>query len=160
VATLLVVATVWNTGAQQQPVAAQKMSMTMDAEMEGSSKSRDCTFDECYGSACNAKVAPYTCLFHNGGPHGGCSPTPWISFTCDDACDLSKCDTLDIPDSTKGCTEACTKEWCKGEQICPSDVPYQCVDGSARFGCSTDDLTWTLRTDSATCSECCDASQC
>jgi hypothetical protein len=32
---------------------------------------RPCTFKECFASNCNHDAAPYTCLFHNGGPHGG-----------------------------------------------------------------------------------------
>jgi hypothetical protein len=39
--------------------------------LEGAGHTRDCLFDECYATACNAEFAPYTCLFHNGGPHGG-----------------------------------------------------------------------------------------
>ena len=35
-----------------------------------------CTFEECYGSNCNHEVAPFTCLFNNGGPHGGLAPSP------------------------------------------------------------------------------------
>jgi hypothetical protein len=32
---------------------------------------RDCTFKECYASNCDHESAPFTCLFQNGGPHGG-----------------------------------------------------------------------------------------
>lgn len=32
---------------------------------------RDCTFNECFASNCDHESAPFTCLFHNGGPHGG-----------------------------------------------------------------------------------------
>ena len=39
--------------------------------LEGAGYTRACIFDECYNTKCNAAVAPYTCLLHNGGPHGG-----------------------------------------------------------------------------------------
>lgn len=40
--------------------------------LEGMSMvARPCTFEECFASNCNHEVAPYTCLYHNGGPHGG-----------------------------------------------------------------------------------------
>ena len=128
----------------------------------GNPASRDCTFDECYASHCNQEVAPFTCLFHNGGPHGGCSPVPWNKDTCDDSCSLTDCHELAIPDSVKGCTDPCPPNWCQeaGGQVCPPPVPYQCMAGSARFGCSADSLTWALYTDGATCSSCCDASSC
>jgi hypothetical protein len=46
-----------------------------DAPQEGASikigGARPCTFTECYESSCNAKVAPFICLLHNGGPHMG-----------------------------------------------------------------------------------------
>jgi hypothetical protein len=119
-----------------------------------------CTFDECYASNCNQEVAPFTCLFNNGGPHGGCSPTPWTQESCDESCTLSGCKDLPIPKSVKGCTDPCPKDWCAGGQVCPSDVPYQCMVGSARYGCSTDSLTWTLHTDGSTCSSCCNAAAC
>jgi hypothetical protein len=44
----------------------------IQAPLEGMSlTARPCTFKECFASNCNHDVAPYTCLFHNGGPHGG-----------------------------------------------------------------------------------------
>ena len=47
-----------------------------------SSSTTACSFKDCYASNCNQKVAPYTCLLHNGGPHGGCSATPWVAGSC------------------------------------------------------------------------------
>lgn len=47
-----------------------------------SSSTTACSFKDCYASNCNQKVAPYTCLLHNGGPHGGCSATPWVPGSC------------------------------------------------------------------------------
>jgi hypothetical protein len=89
------------------------------------------------------------------------SPTPWITGTCDDSCDLTNCGDLPIPDTQKSCAHVqCTADWCKGEQICPQDVSYQCTDGSARFGCSTDPLQWTLKSDVTTCMSCCDTTTC
>lgn len=129
--------------------------------MMGSSAVRDCSFAECYASGCNHDLAPFTCLFHNGGPHGGCSSVPWISWTCSEQCNLAACEDIDIPPSTPTCEDVvCDPEWCKGGQVCGPDVPYQCTNGAARFGCSEDPLQWTLRTDHVMCPTCCDASTC
>uniref|UniRef100_A0A7S3LFX3 Uncharacterized protein n=1 Tax=Amphora coffeiformis TaxID=265554 RepID=A0A7S3LFX3_9STRA len=89
------------------------------------------------------------------------SPTPWIVGTCDDQCDLSGCDSIPIPDGANTCKgKKCTKEWCAGGQVCPSDVPFQCMDGSARFGCSMDQYAWTFKSSYTTCTGCCDTSTC
>lgn len=131
------------------------------APMMGSSGVRDCSFEECYASGCNHESAPFTCLFHNGGPHGGCSAIPWVKGTCTVQCNLSACDDIVIPPSTPDCDGIkCSAMWCAGGQVCGPDVPYQCIGGSARFGCSDDPLQWTLRTDSVMCSKCCDVSTC
>jgi len=122
---------------------------------------RDCTFDECYASNCDKETAPFTCEFHNGGPHGGCSSTPWTELTCDDQCDLTVCSSLPIPDTVESCKGAqCSTEWCTQGQLCGTDIPYQCTDGSARFGCSTNDLKWTLKSADVVCSSCCDVATC
>jgi hypothetical protein len=129
----------------------------------GSKHPPACTLSECYASNCNHEVAPYTCLFHNGGPHGGCSPTPWyVPETCSQQCDLSGCDDLEIPDSTETCDVACDDSWCIDFEwrLCGSDVPYQCNSGSATFGCTGDKLEWTLKTASTTCSACCNINTC
>ena len=120
-----------------------------------------CTFDQCYASNCNHEVAPYTCLFHNGGPHGGCSSVPWESVTCDKQCDLSGCEALDIPESAENCNVKCDKSWCANQaRLCGKDAPFQCTSGSATFGCSADTFAWTFKSASTTCSACCDASLC
>lgn len=122
---------------------------------------RSCTFDECYASPCDAHTAPYTCLFHNGGPHGGCSSDEWTKETCDDQCNLSVCGAIPIPTDIDSCeNKQCDSSWCQGGQICGDDVPYQCVVGSGRFGCSDDALHWTLFVGDQTCSECCDVTTC
>merc|ERR1712008_464061 len=64
---------------------------------------RSCTFDECYASPCDAHIAPYTCLLHNGGPHGGCSSDEWTKETCDDQCNLSACGSIPIPTDMDSC---------------------------------------------------------
>ncbi|KAL7581709.1 hypothetical protein ACA910_022250 [Epithemia clementina (nom. ined.)] len=122
---------------------------------------RSCTFDECFEASCDFESAPFICLIHNGGPHMGCSPVTWTSDTCDDSCNLSDCDDMEIPPDTDMCEGLdCGSEWCAGGQVCPTAAPYQCQDGSARFGCSSDPFHWTLRTNGAECSKCCDASLC
>lgn len=125
-----------------------------------SSSTRACSFKECYASSCNQKVAPFTCLFHNGGPHGGCSATPWVSGTCTISCDLSHCAGLDIPKDTDSCDKPCKKEVCTADRLCNANAPYQCTSGAATFGCALDKLEWTLKTSSQTCSSCCDATTC
>eukprot|EP01083_Nonionella_stella_P073857 199986_1 len=128
---------------------------------EGVSKVRDCTFDECYASSCDENSAPFICEFHNGGPHGGCSPIPWIEDTCDDQCYLKNCESLDIPDSTETCKGLeCDENWCEIGQLCGGDNKFQCTQGSSRFGCSSDELEWTLRTAEVVCSSCCDVTTC
>lgn len=122
-----------------------------------------CTFKECYASNCNHDVAPFTCLFHNGGIHGGCSSTPWLEGTCTTQCDLTECARLTIPDDTVSCDTPCDDDTiCVGfgERLCPDEVPYQCTAGSAKFGCNAGKLEWTLRTSDDTCYECCNTQSC
>ena len=40
-----------------------------------------------------------------------------------------------------------------------ASVPFQCVEGAARFGCSADEYGWEL-VDDSTCGECCDVRTC
>lgn len=138
-------------------------TQVVDVSMEEKAQEyvRDCTLDECYSSGCNAESAPYMCVRHNGGPHGGCSPGEWIWWTCDDQCTIEKCADMEIPEDTASCANIeCGDDWCNGGQTCGPDVPYQCKNGSARFGCSADVWQWTLYTGDATCSDCCDSTTC
>lgn len=45
----------------------------LDIPLEGlaNSGARACKFEECYSSTCDKEVAPFTCLFNNGGPQKG-----------------------------------------------------------------------------------------
>ena len=53
-------------------LVARATGSKIQAPLEGMSlTARSCTFKECFASNCNHDEAPYTCLFHNGGPHGG-----------------------------------------------------------------------------------------
>ena len=64
-------------------VATTGSTMMLPHHLKGkSSSTMACSFKECYASNCNQKVAPFTCLIHNGGPHGGCSATPWVAGSC------------------------------------------------------------------------------
>jgi hypothetical protein len=148
-------------GNQQAQVPSASLSSS-SLPMMGSSKpsARACTFDECNGSNCNHEVAPYTCLFHNGGPHGGCSAIPWTDASCDDQCDLTDCDDIPIPEDAPSCDEDCEEDWCGNGRLCGSDVPYQCTDGSSRFGCSADEYKWTFKSAATTCSSCCNINTC
>lgn len=131
-----------------------------DVPLWGSSKVTPCSFQECASSNCNAEVAPYTCLFHNGGPHGGCSPTPWLEGTCTTQCDMTGCDDLDIPDDVADCSGDCEEDWCAMGRLCGDDIPYQCTDGASAFGCSADKYQWTFRVSHAACSSCCKVTSC
>mmetsp|Transcript_5230 Transcript_5230/g.9179 ORF Transcript_5230/g.9179 Transcript_5230/m.9179 type:complete len:202 (-) Transcript_5230:167-772(-) len=131
--------------------------------LEGSSNAdRACTFRECEKAQCDHDVAPFVCLIHNGGPHMGCSGTEWTPESCDDQCDLSNCDSIPIPDDVESCESIeCGDEWCMGGQTCPGDAaPFQCMNGSARFGCSADKYHWVVSTSENECSECCDTTSC
>ena len=139
---------------------SMRTAPVQDVPLWGSSKVTACTFDECARSMCNAEAAPYTCLFHNGGVHGGCSPIPWTDETCTTQCDVSGCDDLEIPDSVEDCNQACPKEWCQIGRVCGSEAPYQCTNGASAFGCSEDAYHWTFRVSEAACSSCCKASTC
>mmetsp|Transcript_28503 Transcript_28503/g.52629 ORF Transcript_28503/g.52629 Transcript_28503/m.52629 type:complete len:197 (-) Transcript_28503:140-730(-) len=144
-------------------VIAMKSSATTATVplLANSNSAASCTLAECYASNCNHKVAPFTCLFHNGGPHGGCSPTPWTEATCTTQCDLSHCADLAIPDDTESCDRPCDETVCAGERVCDAlPAPYQCTSGAAKFGCSKGKLEWTLRTSDTTCNACCDTRTC
>mmetsp|Transcript_23394 Transcript_23394/g.26862 ORF Transcript_23394/g.26862 Transcript_23394/m.26862 type:complete len:319 (-) Transcript_23394:107-1063(-) len=125
---------------------------------------RDCTFTECFASPCDKKLAPFVCELWNGGPMGGCSPTPWLVDTCDDSCSLAQCHLLPIPPTTKTCQDVqCGEDgtsWCDSPQLCGEDTPYQCMNGSGRFGCSALPLQWTLLSSDTTCADCCDITTC
>eukprot|EP00542_Grammatophora_oceanica_P020213 CAMPEP_0194033486 /NCGR_PEP_ID=MMETSP0009_2-20130614/6164_1 /TAXON_ID=210454 /ORGANISM="Grammatophora oceanica, Strain CCMP 410" /LENGTH=211 /DNA_ID=CAMNT_0038674189 /DNA_START=171 /DNA_END=806 /DNA_ORIENTATION=+ len=119
-----------------------------------------CTFDECAHEGCDHTLAPYTCLWHNGGPHGGCSAFPWTPESCTKQCDTSGCDDMDIPDSQEDCSGECSKAWCAIGRLCGSDASYQCTDGASAFGCSADAYQWTFKVSEAACSSCCDSNSC
>ena len=97
-----------------------KIDLLMDESfpLEGSPQTRACTFFECLNSGCNPIGAAFTCLFHSGGPHGGCSLTIWTPETCSESCDLSGCADLPILDSLESCEASkCSQEWCQQGQI-------------------------------------------
>mmetsp|Transcript_14896 Transcript_14896/g.41165 ORF Transcript_14896/g.41165 Transcript_14896/m.41165 type:complete len:233 (+) Transcript_14896:245-943(+) len=153
---------------RENEMEEQDQELLRSVDLVGSSRDEvaapACTFEECYGSNCNWQLAPYTCLFMNGGPHGGCSPTPWVvPETCTQQCDLSGCDDQEPPANVKSCDVPCDDaEWCNavGERLCGSAAPFQCTVGSAAFGCSDDKYTWTFKTSIPTCSACCNADKC
>jgi hypothetical protein len=119
-----------------------------------------CTFEECSGSNCDYELAPYTCVFHNGGVHGGCSDAPWVEGSCTHQCDLSGCESLDIPHDTEDCKTKCDKKWCAMGRLCGPEVQYQCTGGASTFGCSSDEYQWTYKSLSTSCSSCCDVTTC
>lgn len=148
-----------STSSSTGTTAAASSSATAPLEsMAGPAPPRPCSFSECLASRCDPDHAPYLCLFHNGGPHGGCSPVPWNDWSCDESCDSSACASLPIPDDVEPCNgKVCSKEWCNtaAAQLCGPAVPYQCTGGPARFGCSDDVYHWVMEG-----CECCDARTC
>ena len=138
-----------------------KTSATRTAPAPALLPSPACTFVEC-SKSCDHDMAPYLCLTHNGGPHGGCSSSPWVVGTCTTSCDQRGCDALRIPDEMKSCEgvscSSTTKEG--GKCTCEHDAPYQCLVGSAARGCSDEAYHWTAYTSFETCSECCDTRMC
>jgi len=139
---------------------ADELEVLGSTETSLTSDITPCTFDECAETRCNAEAAPYNCLWHNGGVHGGCSAIPWADETCDRQCDISGCDSLVIPDSQDDCDHKCPQKWCDMGRICGDDAPFQCQEGSSAFGCSADSYQWTFRVSDAACSACCKSSTC
>mmetsp|Transcript_22269 Transcript_22269/g.33786 ORF Transcript_22269/g.33786 Transcript_22269/m.33786 type:complete len:208 (+) Transcript_22269:132-755(+) len=123
---------------------------------------RSCDFEECNAANCDPQTAPYTCLFHNGGPHGGCSSIQWMSGTCDEQCNLANCEDEPLPDDVDTCDNVECGKWCDdlGLSVCGPAAPYQCQEGSGRFGCSDDEFHWTFKSSTNLCSSCCDGRTC
>lgn len=118
--------------------------------------SPECTITECFTSGC-PQTSPFLCRSNNG-----CSSSTWLIGTCLTQCTLANC-SLDIPSNAKSCHGIpCSKEWChdhKG-QMCGMVAPYQCLDGSSRFGCTDDEFGWGIRVGENVCSDCCDTRTC
>mmetsp|Transcript_577 Transcript_577/g.1070 ORF Transcript_577/g.1070 Transcript_577/m.1070 type:complete len:217 (+) Transcript_577:80-730(+) len=152
-----------SSSSSSSPAYMESLQSVANVDLEGAARpmTTPCTFEECIHSQCDHESAPYTCLFHNGGPHGGCSSIPWAEGTCTTQCDLSHCDSLDIPGETPSCKNvACPKGWCSGGQVCPEEVSFQCTGGSGTFGCSSDEYHWTVGTTGGVCTQCCDTTTC
>lgn len=139
---------------QEEQVAVSSQDIPLEAT---ASPPRACTFDECLTSRCDAEQAPFLCLWHNGGPHGGCSPVPWMQGTCDLDCNTRTCASLPVPDEFNCHGKPCSVEWCRttGQQLCTAAAPFQCTTGAGRFGCTDDAFHWALYG-----CECCDATTC
>ncbi|CAN0422124.1 unnamed protein product, partial [Phaeothamnion confervicola] len=94
-----------------------------------------------------------------------CSPTAgWAtSGVCDSCCSMEDCpETIAAGGTIDGACTTCDEDQCAafgGYQRCGSGAPYVCVEGSARFGCSSDEFHWPAM-ESTQCSSCCDVSAC
>ena len=123
-----------------------------------------CTLTDCYGFQCDWSLAPFVCLQWNGGIHGGCSPSPWVQGTCDEQCDSSDCGSDAVTGGDVeggGCDVRCPPELCLNEmRLCGGGAKYQCLVGSAAYGCSGDLFDWSVKTPETTCSKCCNANLC
>jgi hypothetical protein len=139
-------------------VSMDHTALGLDATAASTATTRACTFDECVAARCDHSSAPFTCLFHNGGPHGGCSSSPWTPDSCSESCTLTGCDALDMPDDLTSCQGVpCGSEWCQIGQLCGASAPFQCQDGAGRYGCSADAYHWVLYNG---CPACCDTTTC
>ena len=59
-------------GRDEETLSRQSSLIPSNVPIRGSAfYVRPCSFTECFATGCDAATAPYTCLFHNGGPHGG-----------------------------------------------------------------------------------------
>jgi len=133
---------------------------------------RPCSFEECISSPCrDAKSTPFDCLAlkHNKSIRGGCGRSPWRSDTCFDQCNAIGCDVLLQYESEKkkttsrdtDCDVECPKFWCSQDRLCgDGSIPYQCIAGRSKFGCSVDKYEWTLRSTESECSSCCKTTSC
>ena len=131
-----------------------------EAPALGKSKpARACSFVECEMGGCDADLAPYLCLDEDG-PLMGCSAVSWEPAACAASCDMSACADAAPPKGTKTCAgKVCSDDVCESYQKCGSAAPYQCTEGSAVPGCSSDEFGWALA-DAVLCGDCCDTSSC
>lgn len=114
----------------------------------------DCSVKECFTSGC-PETSPFLCRSNSG-----CSGQTWQKGSCLKQCTLENCPD-DVPSDAATCDGVqCTDEWCKQGQTCGPDVPYQCLDGGSRFGCSADEFAWGVRSGDNVCSHCCDFRTC
>lgn len=145
-----------------QPLANKTKAELRAPILTSSQGPRDCTLTECYAAGCDPASAPYVCLIHNGGPHGGCSAIPWVVGTCEVQCNLGICASLSIPADAPSCKNVyCGQEWCGADAVkCGYSAPYLCKDGSAYGGCTEDEYGWSLKAGDNICSDCCDVTAC
>ncbi len=133
---------------------ASASTSEMRSPLKSQASVRDCTKNECLNAGCNNELDPFHCKDNNG-----CSANPWGKY-CRDSCDLSNCDEYPIDTSNTCEGVQCDRAWCRGRQKCGNSVPYQCLAGSARFGCTSDPYGWTEESPANLCSDCCDARTC
>lgn len=136
------------------------MAMTTEAPTMAGTEIRQCTFEECKSSGCDASINPNLCVDPNG-PFNGCNPEPWTEEACALSCSLTDCATQSAGEGDATCegmqcpTDRCSTDY----QLCGSDQPYQCLSGSAAMGCSDDPFGWPLVADTI-CGDCCDTRTC
>lgn len=69
-------------------------------------------------------------------------------------------DENDFPRKCNKCNEEqCKKLEAQYFQSCGSDAPFVCLNGSAQWGCSSNEYVWAAAVET-TCSECCDVKGC
>mmetsp|Transcript_20081 Transcript_20081/g.68025 ORF Transcript_20081/g.68025 Transcript_20081/m.68025 type:complete len:250 (+) Transcript_20081:101-850(+) len=121
----------------------------------------DCSFTDCKQSGCDVATHPFLCIDESGaGPTMGCNAAPWPADQCATACTLQNCDKVQRPDDAATCTNyACPAATCVQLQQCGVEHPFQCLVGSARYGCTDDEFGWIFSAPT-TCSSCCDTRTC
>ena len=130
---------------------------------KGSPVSPPCSFAVCEKSGCPKDISPFACTGWEDPNLEtiGCSPMPWIvgadGSTCIESCDLSGCKDA-VPDKSD---VSCEGVLCKNcdDVKCGSGAPYQCLEGSSRYACSSDEYYYNLLLKTQ-CSGCCDTREC
>ena len=122
-----------------------------------------CSFAICETSGCPVNISPYAC-FGWTDPNLktiGCAPMPWIvgaiGSTCIESCDLSNCKNA-VPDDVSLTCEGVLCDDCKSIK-CGSGAPFQCLEGSSRYACSSDAYYYNLLPKTQ-CHGCCDTREC
>ena len=134
----------------------------------GSYSIRDCSFDECERSRCDSAhqqlcVAPVHDWLFRVNPEG-CRSSAWPQSSCLDSCSLENCDNAHpAAKNTKASCRGllCSQGRCTSSAYqCDETLgPFQCLQGAAKWACSSDQFEWPMAPNS-TCERCCDISTC
>lgn len=134
-----------------------------ETPLTSSAECRVCSFRECQRSLCDRQIAPFVCI--EGAAHDGCASTSdaWIgNSVCEGCCDASNCDTTEksFNDDVLTLCPPCTQLQCDVfSPKCDDKDPYVCLEGGARYGCTSEIFHWPTALNGI-CTECCDLTLC